>query len=200
MKSVQVQDILERKVDHVLGHLMYVVRDEDVVFYIGQSKRDVVVRFWEHINKPSRLGQLITLNRPQSMHWLVDFYTLADCRPYVKQQSLFSMQEWQHFDMDMAEQGMIAQMRPVLNKDFNPNPKPLPAQYMGQNVIGDGPEVIWSVQDRPWLNRMSLAGWMYVRDAGNGRIIWQHQNGTVLTDEIVASYRQRGRLPPKHDS
>ena len=128
MKSVQIQDVLERQMDHVLGHLIYVVRDGDVVFYVGQSKRDVIMRFWEHMNKPSRLGQLIALNRPQSMKWLVDFYTLADCQPYVKQQSLFSMQEWQHFDMDMAEQGMIAQMRPVLNKDFNVNPTPLPAR------------------------------------------------------------------------
>lgn len=200
MKSVRIQDVLERQIDHVLGHLIYVVRDGDVVFYVGQSKRDVVMRFWEHMNKPSRLGQLITLNRPQSMNWLVDYYTLADCQPYVKQKSLFSMQEWQHFDMNMAEQGMIAQMRPILNKDFNPNPMPLPARYTGQDLVGDVSEVVWSAEARPWLNRMSLAGWVYVRDAENGRIFWRHQNGTVLSDEVVVPYRQRGTLPPNHDS
>jgi hypothetical protein len=199
MKSVQVQDILERQIDHVLGHLIYVVRDGDVVFYVGQSKRDVVMRFWEHMNKPSRLGQLIALNRPQSMAWSVDFYTLADCQPFVRQQSLFSLQEWQHFDMDMAERGMIAQMCPVINRDFNANPTPLPARYYGREVIGEAQEVVWQAQDRPWLNRMSLAGWVYVRDGENGRILWRHQNGTLFTDEVVAPYRQRGTLPPNHD-
>ena len=134
------------------------------------------------------------------MAWLVEFYTLADCHPYVKQQSLFSMQEWQHFDMDMAEQGMIAQMRPVLNKDFNVDPAPLPTRYVGQAVVGDVAEIVWSAQDRPWLNKMSLAGWVYVRDGGNGRIIWRHQNGTVLSDVVVAPYRQNGTLPPNHHS
>ncbi len=197
MQQVAVVQILEKTIDHVLGHLIYVVRDGELIFYVGQSKRDVVTRFWEHMNKPSRLGQLIVLNKPASMAWQVEFYTLADCQPFVQQQSLFAMQEWQHFDMDMAEQGMIAQMRPVLNKDFNPQPTPLPARYEGGDLFAK--EVVWSAADRPWLNRMSLAGWVYVQDEGNDRVLWQHQNGTILTDEVVAPYRQQGQLPPNHD-
>ena len=196
MKRVSVAEILERTVDQVLGHLIYVVRDGDLVFYVGQSKRDVVVRFWEHMNKPSHLGELIALNKPDSLAWQVEFYTLVDCQPFVQQQSLFAMQEWQHFDMDMAEQGMIAQMRPVLNRDFNANPTPLPARYERGMLFHQ--EIVWSAADRPWLNRMSLAGWVYVQDGENGRILWQHQNGTVLTDEVVAAYRQQGKLPPHH--
>jgi hypothetical protein len=149
----------------------------------------VVARFWEHLHKPSRLGQLITLNRPQSLAWAVDFYTLADCRPFVSQKSLFAMQAWEHFDMDMAEQGMIAALRPVLNRDFNPHPTPLPPLYNRQPPTGQP-----TPTERLWLNRMSLAGWVYEVDA-DGRLIWQHRDGRTLSEQQIAPYRHQNRLP-----
>ncbi len=199
MHTVSVEEILDRSFDHLLGHLIYVVRDEALIFYVGQSKRDVLVRFWEHMHKPSRLGQLIALNKPDSLAWQVEFYTLADCRPFVQQLSLFSMQAWQHFDMDMAEKGMIAQMCPVLNKDFNPKPTRLPSRYVNGDLQAEDEELLWTAVDRPWLNKMSLAGWVYVQDEKNGRILWKHQDGTLLSDKSVVPYRQQGQLPPHHN-
>jgi hypothetical protein len=193
MHTTTVQAVLDKQIDNTLGHVIYAVRDEQLVFYIGQSKRDMVARFGEHLHKPSRLGELIELNRPQSLAWAVDFYALADCRPFVAQKSLFAMQAWEPFDMDMAEQGMIAALRPVLNRDFNPQPTPLPMRYQGQHLT-EQPVPEPTAVARVWLNRMSLAGWIYERDT-DGRITWQHRDGRTLTDQQMAPYRQQNRLP-----
>lgn len=193
MQTTTVHAILHKQLDSTLGHLIYVVRDGPLVFYVGQSKRDVVARFGEHMQKPSRLGELVELNRPQSLDWAVDFYTLADCRPFVAQKSLFAMQTWEHFDMDMAEQNLIATLRPVLNRDFNPQPSPLPPHYQGQHLTGQ-PATAVSPGERIWLNRMSLAGWVYATDS-HGRTIWQHRDGRTLTDQQITPFRQQNRIP-----
>lgn len=193
MHITTIQAILDKGIDAALGHLIYVVRDEPLVFYVGQSKRDVVARFWEHVQKPSRLGEFIALNRPQSLAWAVDFYTLADCRPFVGQKSLFAMQAWEHFDMDMAEQSVIAALRPVLNRDFNAHPTPLPPHYQGQHLT-EQPTTAPAPTARVWLNRMSLAGWVYEQDA-DGRVTWQHRDGRTLSEQQIAPYRHQNRLP-----
>jgi len=195
MQTVSIHEILEKKATNALGHLIYVVRDEALIFYVGQSRRDVVTRFWEHLQAPSRLGQLIQLNAPTSHQWSVDFYALADCAAYVQQKSLFALQEWQHFDMDMAEQALIQVMRPVLNHDFNARPTPLPGRYRGHADLNlPKPETAvsptTSPQDRVWFNRMSLQGWVYEKTGT--RIIWRHYCGKILTDAEMTPYRQSG--------
>lgn len=197
MQTVTVQSILDKQIEAPLGHLLYAVRDAEVCFYVGQSRRDVITRFWEHLQKPSPLGRLISLNQPASGQWAVDFYTLADCRPFVSQKSLFSMQAWEHFDMDMAEQGLIARLRPALNRDFNPQPTPLPARYAGHHLASRPVAAAAALQSpryRLWLNRMSLAGWVYERDV-DGRITWHHADGRTLPDAAMIPYRENNRLP-----
>lgn len=206
MITVAVGKIIEKEATNALGHLIYVVRDAALVFYVGQSRRDVVTRFWEHLQKPSRLGQLITLNKPASFQWAVDFYALADCAAFVRQKSLFTLQEWQHFDMDMAEQAMIRALRPVLNQDFNAKPTPLPPRYRGHAALNlSKPKTVTSAslstgvspthspQDRVWLNQMSLQGW--VCDKMGSRMVWQHASGKTLTEAEMAPFRQAGKLP-----
>ena len=200
MKTVTVGTIINKDAFDILGHLIYVVRDKTLTFYVGQSRRNVVTRFWEHLNAPSRLGQLIAHNDPTSYEWAVDFYELADCERFIKQKSLFAMQEWQHFDMDMAEQAMIQGLHPVLNRDFNEQPTPLPATYRGHAALGMANPNSFSpttnVQDRVWLNRMSLQGWVYEKVGGNGRLQWQHSSGKILTEAEMQRYRSTSKLPP----
>ena len=198
MITVTVGTILEKKITDTLGHLIYVVREEGLVFYVGQSRRDVLTRFGEHMQKPTQLGRFVTLNAPTSHDWLVDFYALADCATFVRQKSLFALQEWQHFDMDMAEQALIQAMRPVLNLDFNERPTPLPARYRGHAALGLAKPVTavsptTSPQDRIWLNRMSLQGWVY--ETVGSRTVWRHRSGKTLTEAEMAPYRQAGKLP-----
>ena len=198
MRTTTVGAILQKEAQNALGHLIYVVRDAALVFYVGQSRRDVVTRFWEHMQAPSKLGQLISLNAPTSHQWSVDFYALADCATFVRQKSLFALQEWQHFDMDMAEQALIHELCPVLNHDFNVKPTPLPARYLGHAALGLGKPVTAvsptaSPQDRIWLNRMSLQGWVY--EQTGSRTVWRHRSGQTLTEAEMAPFRQAGKLP-----
>lgn len=195
MQTVPVKTILNKQIDQAFGHLIYVVRDQTVVFYVGQSKRDVVERFWEHLHKPSRLGQLIQQNEPDSHNWQVDFYTLADCRPFVSQKSLFAMQAWEAFDMDMAEEALIRQLKPILNRDFNAKPSLLPQRYRGQELAATPQFDLHAPQNRVWLNRMSLAGWVY-EETEDGQLIWHHPNGRFLPDAAVQPYRRANQLPP----
>lgn len=196
MKTTTIGQLLNKEIDHALGHLIYVIRDGSLIFYVGQSRRDVVERFWEHMQAPSRLGRLIESNKPASLRWQVDFYTLADCRQYVTQKSLFPRQTWEHFDMDMAEQAMIGHMRPVVNRDFNAKPTPLPSRYQGHTLLNQTkPFSLNAPQHRPWMNRMSLQGWTYTQGE-DGRIFWQHPSGKILSDTAVAPYRESGQLPP----
>ncbi|WP_420630652.1 GIY-YIG nuclease family protein [Candidatus Leptofilum sp.] len=201
-----VGQLLAKKATNTLGHLIYVVRDANLVFYVGQSRRDVPTRFGEHLQKPSRLGQLIQLNAPASHEWSVAFYALADCAAFVRQKSLFALQEWQHFDMDMAEKAMIEAMHPVLNQDFNERPTPLPVRYRGHAALfllkpstatsatlSTAVSPTTSPQDRIWLNRMSLQGW--VRETVGSHTIWRHTSGKTLTEAEMAPYRQAGKLP-----
>ncbi len=199
MKTVTVEAILKKEVAQVLGHLLYVVRDDRLIFYVGQSRRDVITRFWEHLQAPSHLGRLIAVNKPASEQWLVDFYTLADCEQFVQQKSLFTMQAWHRFDMDMAEQSLIQAMRPVLNRDFNEKPRPLPAGYRGHAVLGlakpqTAVSPTTSPQERIWFNRVSLQGWVY--EQVNGRLQWQHPSGKTVTEAEMSVYRHANKLPP----
>lgn len=197
MQTVTIQNLLDKQLDDTLGHLLYVVRDASLIFYVGQSKRDVAARFAEHLQKPSRLGQLIKQNQPGSLAWSVDFYTLADCRPFVVQKSLFALQAWESFDMDMAEQALIAHMRPVVNRDFNPHPTPLPARYRGHDLVSEsqaGTSLGSEPHNRLWLNRMSLAGWVYTHDH-HGRMTWHHPDGRTLSDPQIAPFRETNQIP-----
>lgn len=194
MKTVTIADILDQQVDSTLGHLIYLVRHNQLIFYIGQSKRDVITRFQEHLQKPSRLGKIIILNKPSSLNWSVDFYKLADCRPFVSQKSLLPMQEWEHFDMDMAESAMIRSLCPVINLDFNPNPTPLPSNFRGHEILTahTSPMHIDPAY-RVWLNKMSLAGWVY---EDKNHKVWRHKNGAIFSEEKMIPYRNSGKLPP----
>lgn len=195
MQRYTVDQLLQHQAKPLLGHLLYVVHHNELVFYVGQSKRHVAQRFLEHVQHGSYIGQFIELNRPQSLSWLVDFYTLTDCRPFIAQKSLFALQAWESFDMDMAEQALIAHFRPALNRDFNPRPTPLPTHYRGGHL---SPTAVQppppDPQHRLWLNRMSLAGWVYSQQT-NGRLMWQHRDGRCLSEEEMAPFQTTKRVP-----
>lgn len=201
MQQLSVGDILNKQIEQSsFDHLIYMVHLEALVFYIGQSKRDVVTRFWEHINKPSRLGQLIALNEPDSLKWQVRFFNLADCRPFVQQKRLFQDQAWEHFDMTMAEKALITHFRPVVNADFNPKPTPLPSHFKGRHLFTAVSTPLFnngskSAQEIAWQNKMRLNGWVSMVDE-NGRFYWKHQSGQTLSDKQIALYRANHKVPP----
>lgn len=208
MALLTVRTLLEGKTDHVdFNHLIYKVFINSLVLYIGQSKRNVVTRFGEHLNKPSKLGMLIKLNQPSSLNWQIKFFTLSDCRPFIHQKRLFVDQAWEHFDMDMAERALIEHFRPVVNADFNPNPTPLPPHLKGHHLFN--PTAVSNMlssngtnrspNNIAWQNKMRLNGWISIQDE-NGRTLWKHPSGTIMTADQLIPYQESGTIPFQNKS
>lgn len=115
-----------------VGPSIYVVRDGDCVFYVGQSN-SVTARLDEHLGRssrggplsPSRLGQVIRDNLPGSRSWVVEFWSVVECK---RELADVSSRSWQ-WDKDDAERAMIEARRPCLNTMGNPHGRRLPDQY-----------------------------------------------------------------------
>jgi hypothetical protein len=121
-------DLLDGDLD---DHCLYLVRDCDVVFYVGQS-REPVNRLWSHLgrgwgawsqNSPSALGVLIADNLPAARSWQVEFLTPGEVSGLAVKGYA---SDW---DIDKAERSLIKEHRPCLNVANNNNPSSLPERY-----------------------------------------------------------------------
>ena len=70
-------------------HYLYLVRDQEVILYIGQALNPVE-RLESHIGlrwrrSKSPFGELFERNRPGSLEWKVELYRLADCADLLAQ-------------------------------------------------------------------------------------------------------------------
>jgi hypothetical protein len=110
---------------------IYMVRDGNLVFYVGKLKRSIVDHILDHCGladsgrSPDRLGQLILENAPSSNGWQVDLLTLEDCEPIIREVTPM----YKRVDSAQALFCLITYYRPCLNEKDNPNPTPLPERY-----------------------------------------------------------------------
>ena len=128
MISSTVGEMLDRKLDikALVSCQLYVVRDGDTIFYVGQSK-SIESRFLEHLGISARgwpayesqLGRLIRENAPESQHWQVELY---------------SIKELEVDDVDFAEEALINILRPCLNARYNDDPSVLPDRYIDRDA------------------------------------------------------------------
>ena len=131
MIQITVGDLLDDKTDELENYCIYVVRDGETVFYVGESARGVVNRLLDHLGLglmavlPSVLGETVFCNLPQARAWRIDLYTLEDCTPFVNEQ----FPAYKRWGIKEAEQALIAKLRPCLNTAHNPTPSALPECY-----------------------------------------------------------------------
>jgi hypothetical protein len=112
---------------------IYVIRDGDVIFYIGKSI-DIPARLGEHLgiygrrgaSYPDRIGYLILDNMPESKRWQVDLMTVA-----AVAEKLDPAGRWR-WDVDFAERDMIKALRPCVNVMHNSNGSALPERYLNR--------------------------------------------------------------------
>ncbi len=122
------------------GYYLYLVRDGDTVFYVGQSV-EPYERLSNHIGLAllyegtgsDSLGSMIGDNYPDSLAWIFELYTLQDCEPFIehhatsREQAAFQKAlrkiEAETIDrfglkcaMDDAEDALIEHFRPCLNR------------------------------------------------------------------------------------
>lgn len=105
---------------------LYLFRDEDVVFYVGQS-HFAFGRVWEHLingfKGHSIVGRFVWCNWPKSMSFTIE---------------LLSSQSEQFGvvgnDLNASEQLLIQRWSPCFNISQNRQPTPVPACYLPANA------------------------------------------------------------------
>lgn len=135
MLSLTIQDVLSRTYRNYLRFRLYRIFDGAVVLYVGQSSNPFR-RVWDHLGegshndlRPSPFGTLIMLLSPPPLEWRVEFYTLADCLPFVMRhaQAFYRNYYQKHLEllddeqgcMEIAEVALIEEFRPCLNIQKN---------------------------------------------------------------------------------
>lgn len=108
------------------GFDLYLFRDENVVFYVGQSHL-AFARVWEHLlsgfKGHSIVGRFVWCNWPSSMSFTIE---------------LLSSQSEQFDDvgheLNASERKLIQRWSPCFNVSQNDHPTPLPDSYLPANA------------------------------------------------------------------
>jgi len=86
--DASLKEVLRGDVDMLVNrHYLYLVRNETVVFYVGQSSQPIN-RLKEHLGlrrfEESNLGLLIFCNLPESLSWRMQLFTLLGCGDFLR--------------------------------------------------------------------------------------------------------------------
>jgi hypothetical protein len=105
---------------------LYLFRDENVVFYVGQSFL-AFARVWEHLisgfKGHSMVGRFIWCNWPKSMSFTIELLS--------SQSEQFGVVR---NDLNASERLLIQRWSPCLNVSQNNQPTPLPNSYLPPNA------------------------------------------------------------------
>lgn len=107
---------------------LYLFRDDDCVFYVGQSDR-AFYRVWDHIlggfKGRSVIGRFILCNWPRSMKFTIELHHSASERFAPVGHDCVAPEDVR----DAAERALIEQYTPCFNVSLNAAPRDLPACY-----------------------------------------------------------------------
>lgn len=101
---------------------LYLFRDDEVVFYVGQSHR-AFERVWDHVRNGfkgrSVVGRFVLNNWPVSLRFTIEL--LSSQLPRFVNGA---------HDLNAAERSLIEQFAPCFNDMLNSRPTALPARYV----------------------------------------------------------------------
>ena len=105
---------------------LYVLRDKDVVFYVGQS-HFAFARVWEHLlsgfKGHSMVGRFIWCNWPKSMSFTIELLS-SQTEPF----------RGVGHELSASERMLIQRWAPCFNLSQNSQPTPLPNSYLPPNA------------------------------------------------------------------
>jgi hypothetical protein len=105
---------------------LYLFRDEQVTFYVGQSEC-AFNRVWEHIqggpHGHSITGRFVLANWPASAAFMIELYSSRSARFAALGHAL-----------DLAERQLIEELTPCFNVSLNQQPRALPSNYRAPNA------------------------------------------------------------------
>lgn len=143
MQNTTIGQILDETVSREANYHIYLVRENETVFYIGQSS-SIYDRLESHLgmdwrHAPSVLGKLALENLPMSRAWAVELYSLEDCEQrtleYMTNElgcTFYTKEVYYHAGggVDFAERAFISLYHPCLNTTYNLSPTKLPERYV----------------------------------------------------------------------
>jgi hypothetical protein len=105
---------------------LYIIRDNTVAFYIGQSYL-AFARVWEHLRNGCKghsiVGRFVWCNWPKPMNFTIELLS--------SKSEIFTLIG---NDSNAAEQQLIQQLSPCFNASQNSQPTPVPASYLPPNA------------------------------------------------------------------
>jgi hypothetical protein len=105
---------------------LYLFRDEEAVFYVGQSQL-AFARVWDHLlggfHGHSIVGRFVWCNWPRSMRFTIELMS-------SKSEQFNAVGN----DLNAAERSLIEQLSPCFNVSLNNQPTPLPSFYQPPNA------------------------------------------------------------------
>jgi len=131
MISISVGEILQGWDDNTFDDRIYLVRDANLVFYVGVLESSILDHLLDHCglvdNGPpaGRLGKLILDNASSSNGWVVDLLSLEDCELIIREVTPMT----KRVDAAQALFCLATYYGPCLVEKDNPNPVPLPERY-----------------------------------------------------------------------
>jgi hypothetical protein len=136
---------------------LYLIRDEEVVFYVGQSYL-AFARVWEHLiggfKGHSIVGRFIWNNWPASMKFTIELMS-----------SQFESLGVAAHDLNAAERALIERWSPCFNVSLNSLPASVPARYLPANakipvrkslnkLIHEAERAVQSDEKRRWMQEL----------------------------------------------
>lgn len=139
MDTLTVRELANGKT-HSADVGVYVWRDGDVVFYVGQSSsvNDRLLSYLGHgplagWGYGSRLYTLLRDNFPAARDWQIDVYAPEEIALNRDSMGIVNASYLRE-----VEDIMIHRLRPCLNATNNKNGLPLPARYAKEKIANDG--------------------------------------------------------------
>ena len=135
---------------------LYLFRDDDVVFYVGQSYL-AFARVWEHLltgfKGRSIVGRFVWCNWPASMRFTIALMS-SQAEPFAAS----------GYDVNTAEQWLIQQWSPCFNVSHNQQATPIPPAYLPPNapfrrrrtlkqLIREAERAVQAEDNRLWAGR-----------------------------------------------
>lgn len=119
--SYALKDVIDNNLPSNIKDNIYLIRDGEVIFYIGQSSFGGAYRVIEHFDNTARsnstLHELMMDNLPKSLLWSVD---------------LVSIPGHDEIDRQDFECALITALSPCINIHCNDTPSRLPSNYTSQ--------------------------------------------------------------------
>lgn len=136
---------------------LYLFRDEEVAFYVGQSYL-AFARVWEHLiggfKGHSIVGRFLWCNWPRSMNFVIEMFS-------SKSEAFASVGN----DLNAAERMLIQRWSPCFNVSLNSQPTPLPTAYLPPNapfrrrrslnmLVHEAERAVQAEESRRWMEEM----------------------------------------------